>query len=76
MGNILSESDTRANFIDPDLASCGWEPIHIVREYYFTDGRKLLGNKRGKRLFLDYLLKYNNTNLAIVEAKKIGRSSY
>ena len=72
MGNIISESDTRANFIDPQLAGSKWEPIHIVREYYFTDGRKLLGNKRGKRLFLDYLLKFNNTNLAIVEAKKLG----
>lgn len=71
MGNILSESDTRANYIDPKLHESQWEPIHIVREYYFTDGRKLLGNKRGKRLFLDYLLKYNNTNLAIVEAKKL-----
>ncbi|WP_417371896.1 EcoAI/FtnUII family type I restriction enzme subunit R [Gelidibacter japonicus] len=72
MSNHISESDTRANFIDPELAGSGWEPIHIVREYYFTDGRKLLGNKRGKRLFLDYLLKYNNTNLAIVEAKKLA----
>ncbi|WP_220459112.1 EcoAI/FtnUII family type I restriction enzme subunit R [Gelidibacter maritimus] len=71
MGNILSESDTRANYIDPKLVDSKWEPIHIVREYYFTDGRKLLGNKRGKRLFIDYLLKYNNANLAIVEAKKL-----
>ena len=71
MGNMISESDTRANFIDPKLADSQWESIHIVREYYFTDGRKLLGNKRGKRLFLDYLLKFNNKNLAIVEAKKL-----
>ncbi|MBF8149262.1 DEAD/DEAH box helicase family protein [Winogradskyella sp. F6397] len=72
MTKQISESDTRANFIDPKLVDSKWEAIHIVREYYFTDGRKLLGNKRGKRLFLDYLLKYNNTNLAIVEAKKLG----
>lgn len=72
MTKHISESDTRANFIDPKLVKSQWEAIHIVREYYFTDGRKLLGNKRGKRLFLDYLLKYNNTNLAIVEAKKLG----
>ncbi len=68
----ISESDTRANFIDPKLVESNWEAIHIVREYYFTDGRKLLGNKRGKRLFLDYLLKFNNTNLALIEAKKLG----
>jgi len=57
MGNMISESDTRANFINPKLVDSQWEPIHIVREYYFTDGRELLGNKREKRLFLDYLLK-------------------
>lgn len=72
MTKNISESDTRANFIDPKLIDSQWEAIHIVREYYFTDGRKLLGNKRGKRLFLDYLLKFNNANLAIVEAKKLG----
>jgi len=48
MGKTISESDTRANFIDPKLSHNQWEPIHIVREYYFTDGRKLLGNKRRK----------------------------
>ncbi|TGV03391.1 EcoAI/FtnUII family type I restriction enzme subunit R [Flavivirga rizhaonensis] len=71
MTRNISESDTRANFIDPKLVDSQWESIYVIREYYFTDGRKLLGNKRGKRLFLDYLLKYNNTNLAIVEAKKL-----
>ena len=72
MTRNISESDTRANFIDPKLAESQWEAIHIIREHYFTDGRKLLNNKRGKRLFLDYLLKFNNVNLAIIEAKKLG----
>lgn len=65
-----SEADTRANFIDPKLAEQNWEPNNIRREYYFTDGRKLIGNKRGKRLFADYLLRYNNVKLALIEAKK------
>jgi len=64
-----SESDTRANFIDPLLIECGWNPANIQREYYFTDGRKILNNKRGKRKFVDYLLKHQNVNLAILEAK-------
>ena len=68
--NRASESDTRANFIDPQLQNSGWKPNNIVREYYFTDGRKLAGNSRGKRLFLDYLLRFNNMNLAIIEAKR------
>ena len=66
----ISESDTRANYIDPQLRSRGWMPENIIREYYFTDGRKLVGDTRGERLFVDYLLKYNNTNVAIIEAKK------
>lgn len=73
MTRHLSESDTRAKYIDPMLKQAGWIEGYIVREYYFTDGRKLIGNKRGKRLFLDYLLKYNGSNLAIVEAKKLGK---
>ena len=64
-----SESDTKAKLIDPQLQSDGWSENYIVREYYFTDGRKLIGNKRGKRYFADYLLTYKNTNLAIIEAK-------
>jgi type I restriction enzyme, R subunit len=65
-----SEHDTRAKFIDPQLKQAGWEEDFIVREYYFTDGRKLTGNKRGERQFADYLLKFNNQPLAIIEAKK------
>jgi type I restriction enzyme R subunit len=65
-----SEADTRANFIDPALASSGWESQQIVREYYFTDGRKLAGNQRGSRCFVDYLLHCESQHLAIIEAKK------
>jgi len=64
-----SESDTRSKLIDPLLKQSGWLESNIVREYYFTDGRKLIGGKRGKRYFVDYLLTYKNTNLAIIEAK-------
>jgi len=64
-----SESDTRSKLIDPKLKQSDWKESNIIREYFFTDGRKLIGNKRGKRYFVDYLLTYKNTNLAIVEAK-------
>ena len=64
-----SESDTRSKLIDPRIKQSGWLESNIVREYYFTDGRKLIGGKRGKRYFVDYLLTYKNTNLAIIEAK-------
>lgn len=65
-----SESDTRANYIDPQLKNNNWEAHNIKREYYFTDGRKSLWNKRWDRKFADYLLKHKWSNLAIIEAKK------
>jgi len=64
-----TEADTRAKLIDPQIKSSDWLESHIVREYYFTDGRKLIGGKRGKQYYVDYLLVYENTNLAIIEAK-------
>ena len=67
---MTSEADTRANYIDPALASSGWQSSRIVREYYFTDGRKLAGGQRGARCFVDYLLRSSNRHLAIIEAKK------
>jgi type I restriction enzyme R subunit len=51
-----SEADTRANYIDPALADAGWDSSTIIREYYFTAGRKLAGGQRGTRCFVDYLL--------------------
>jgi type I restriction enzyme R subunit len=65
-----SEADTRANYIDPALKAAHWQPNNIIREYYFTDGRKLAGGVRGRRCFVDYLLHKDNRYLAVVEAKK------
>ena len=68
-----SEADTKAKLITPQLKKSGWTEFHITREhgfkYFFTDGRKLPANKRGKRYLVDYLLSYKNVNLGIVEAK-------
>jgi len=67
---VASEADTRANFIDPALLAAGWGKHQIIREYYFTDGRKLAGNQRAGRCFVDYLLYTENQHLATIEAKK------
>lgn len=67
---MRSEADTRANFIDPALKEADWGSTNIIREYYFTDGRKLAAGARGKRCYVDYLLIKNNRNLALIEAKK------
>lgn len=67
---MASEADTRANYIDPALRAADWQPGNIIREHYFTDGRKMAGGVRGRRCFVDYLLHKDNRYLAIVEAKK------
>lgn len=67
---MSSEADTRANYIDPALKAAHWQPNNIIREHYFTDGRKLAGGARGRRCFVDYLLYKDNRYLAVVEAKK------
>jgi type I restriction enzyme, R subunit len=70
----ITEADTRADYIDPVLKEV-WTKNGgtIHREHYFTDGRKLLGNKRGERCFADYLLAYKNLPLALIEAKALGK---
>lgn len=48
MQNLYSEDDTRVKFIDAKLYDSSWNEENIKRNYYFTDGRKLLGGKRAK----------------------------
>jgi type I restriction enzyme R subunit len=67
---MASEADTRANYIDPALKAAQWQSTNIIREHYFTDGRKLAAGARGRRCFVDYLLHKENRYLAVVEAKK------
>ncbi|HIC7118528.1 TPA: EcoAI/FtnUII family type I restriction enzme subunit R [Campylobacter coli] len=73
MQNLYSEDDTRVKFIDAKLYDSSWNEENIKRNYYFTDGRKLLGGKRAQRKFADYLLRYEGNNLAIIEAKKFSK---
>ncbi len=75
MQNLYSEDDTRVKLIDAKLYASSWSEENITRNYYFTDGRKLIGNKRAERKFADYLLKFQNNNLAIIEAKKQNKDA-
>ena len=73
----LSEADTRAQLIDKQLSSVGWETkgdVVIRREYPISKGKILGEDKRGERLSADYVLFYKNVKLGIVEAKKSSRS--
>ena len=68
----MNEAETRAEYIDPALASAGWgvvEGSRIRREYPITLGRLEGHGLRGKALSADYVLIYRNTKLAVVEAK-------
>ncbi len=68
----MNEAETRAEHIDPSLATAGWgkvEGSRIRREYPITLGRLEGAGRRGKALSADYVLEYRNTRLAVVEAK-------
>jgi len=69
---MLNEADTRAKLIDPKLKESGWTEHLINREYPISDGKIIkIGNveKRGKALSADYLLRYTNYPVAVIEAK-------
>ncbi len=68
----MNEAETRAEYIDPALASAGWAVVddsRIRREYQITDGRLLGHGKRSESVKADYVLVYRNTRMAVVEAK-------
>ena len=68
----MNEAETRAEHIDPALKAAGWsvaEGSRILREYGITQGRLQGGGKRAKAEIADYVLVYQNTKLAVVEAK-------
>lgn len=69
-----TESDTRANRIDPVLAASGWTtvPGAKVRREVICPGRIMPGGKRGDRLSADYVLIYRDQKLAVIEAKRAG----
>lgn len=68
----MNEAETRAELIDPALATAGWggvEGSRIRREYLISPGRIEGVGRRGKPLEADYVLEYRNTKLAVIEAK-------
>ena len=66
----LTESDTRAQYIDPLLAYSGWEGPLVLREFQITAGRIIGAGKRAEPSITDYLLEYKGKRLAVIEAKK------
>ena len=66
----LTESDTRAQYIDPALAKSGWGGHLVRREFQITAGRIIGAGKRAEPSIADYLLEYRGKRLAVIEAKK------
>jgi type I restriction enzyme R subunit len=66
----LTESDTRAQFIDPALAQSGWVGNLVRREFQITAGRIIGGGQRAEPSIADYVLEYKGKRLAVIEAKK------
>lgn len=69
----LSETEIRTRYITPSLVNAGWNYNDIHEEKSFTDGRVIDEGKgkysRGVRKRTDYLLTYNSSYIAVVEAK-------
>lgn len=69
----LSETEIRTRYITPSLVGAGWSYNDIHEEKSFTDGRVIDEGKgkysRGVRKRTDYLLTYNSSYIAVVEAK-------
>jgi type I restriction enzyme R subunit len=66
----LTESDTRAQYIDPALVRSGWVGHLVRREFQITAGRIIGAGKRAEPSIADYLLEYKGKRVAVIEAKK------
>ena len=67
-----NEADTRADLITPKLKQDGWGEVEnsYIRNEVICPGRIMTGNKRGAKVYSDYVLTYQGRKLAVVEAKK------
>ena len=68
----MNEAETRAEHIDPALKTAGWGAIagsRVQREFQITPGRLEGYGRRARTEIADYVLVYQNTKLAVIEAK-------
>ena len=68
----MNEADTRAELIDPALASAGWftsGDVRVRREYRINEGEIKSSGIRMPPSITDYLLEYKGIPLAVIEAK-------
>lgn len=74
MNQNLNEAETRAELIDPALATAGWGKVDgsRVRREVIAPGRLVGGGKRSNPDIADYVLVYRGQKLAVIEAKKVS----
>lgn len=75
----MNEAETRAELIDPKLKEDGWDQklnpeVKVHREYTISAGKIKASGGREKALKADYVLKYHNRMLGVVEAKSDEQS--
>jgi len=69
----LSEADVKAKYIDPKIHDSGWSEDLLIREYPITQDRFFVEGEEYRKLntskFADYVLRYKEVNIALIEAK-------
>jgi len=69
----LSEADVKAKYIDPKIHKSGWLEEFLIREYPISQDRFFVEGEEYRKLntkkFADYVLKYKEVNIALIEAK-------
>ncbi|MBA4409419.1 MAG: DEAD/DEAH box helicase family protein [Bacteroidota bacterium] len=68
----MNEAQTEFEYIDPALKAAGWgvvEGSQVRKQWPISQGRLLGQGRRSKPLKADYVLRYKNRSLAVVEAK-------
>lgn len=68
----MNEAQTEYELIEPALHQAGWkdtEGARILKQYSINLGRLLGQGRRSQPLRADYVLRYKNRNLAVIEGK-------
>lgn len=69
----MNESQTELEYIEPALKKAGWgvvEDSKIYKQFPISQGRLLGNGRRAKPLKADYVLRYKNRYIGVIEAKK------